>query len=409
MSCGLPLPSKTYAAPVLPLTRNIPQLLSFLQTNPCSSPRSYFESLFPGSCRFLSSSNALAHQGPLAFWPSSYRVNISRRSFFSPSLLRHGLEQLQDIPLSTDRKPRGFHRGPGKRQTSEREAGAYQFMKKWDLEMSETWDPLEPFQGIPKPKKLLGNEATEIVWPYALLLERVIRVHPFTKSIYLYYSHPDRHTLTEEGKWAAQVARAFSHGFLIPITFHNSQVYVETELLLECSDTPWMVIHCMDGRHEILPIRPPPPTTSCTPATGAAALLLSVVKLCDSLGTSVRNPKEMTRLLNERPPQNQYLRVDYQWFGDTPEERTSHLVQWDFDLESLTPILPRSRSRHLMNWLNYDGNLPTAAAVHVNVKREKARMQIPRTTGGPKSFFNAAGSRASARNSKFGGSISKTG
>lgn len=385
------------------------QPLSSLRPTPYLSRCNNYRVRSLGTWRSLSSCSTSTPERPCLFPSSSKLAHDSKRTFFSCSSVWCGIEQLQDVPLSTDRKPRGFHRGPGKRQTSEREVGAYQFMKKWDLEMKEAWDALEPFQGLPKPKKLLGNEAAEIVWPYVFLLERVIRVHPFTKSIYLYYSHPERHTFSKEGKWAAQVARAFSHVFLIPITFHNSHVYVETEMLLECSDTPWMVIHCLDGRHKVFPIRPAPPTESCTPASAAAALLPSVVKVCESLGSTVQHPKEITRLLNERPLQNQYVRVNYQWFGDTPEERASHLVQWEFDPESITPILPRSRSRHIMNWLNYDGNLPTAAAVHINVKREKARMQLPRTTGGPRSFFNAAGSRANSRYSKFGGSISKTG
>lgn len=309
------------------------------------------------------------------------------------------MEQLQDVPLSTDRKPRGFHRGPGKRQTSENETAAYRFIKKWDLQMQETWDPLEPFQGLPKPKKLLGNEAAEIIWPYVVLLERVVKVHPFTKSIYVYYGHMQS---TERGKWAAKVARAFSHGYLMPITFHNSQVYVETERLMEYNDTPWIVIHCLDGRHRVMPVCPELPSEGVTPATAAAELLGQVVQACEELGSQVENPREITRLMNERPPQNQYLRVDYQWFGDTPEDRTSHLVTWDFELSDVEPVL-RSRTHHVMDWLNFDGNLPTAAAVHVNVKREKARMQAPRVTGGPKSFFNSIGSRANPRHSKFGG------
>lgn len=325
-------------------------------------------------------------------------VAVHGRPFFSRSRLALGMEQLQDVPLSTDRKPRGFHRGPGKRQTSAKEASEYQFIKKWDLQMRESWDPLEPFQGLPKPKRLLGNEATEIIWPYSVLLERVVKVHAFTRSIYVYYSS---HQTTEKGKWAAQVARAFSHGYLVPITFHNSQVYVETEVLVEYNDTPWAVIHCLDGRHTVLPLRTAERSEHVSPASAALELLSDVVKACDELGSSVEDPKGVTRLLNERPLQNQYLRIDYQWFGNTPEERAAHLVKWDFDHSKVQPLL-RSPTRHVLDWLNYDGNLPTAAAVHVNVKREKARMQLPRITG-PKSFFNASGARANARHSKFGG------
>lgn len=308
--------------------------------------------------------------------------------------------QLEDVPLSTDRKPRGFHRGPGKRQTSDKEASAYRFIKKWDLQMRESWDPLEPFQGLPKPKKQLGNEATEIIWPYCVLLERVVKVHPFTKSIYVYYS---RWQSTERGKWAAKVAQSFSHGYLIPITFHNSHVYVETELLVEYSETPWIVIHTLDGRHRVLPVRPADRSATTTPASAAAELLKEVVQASGELGASTKDPKGTTQLLNERPLQNQYVRVDYQWYGDTPEERASHLVKWDFEPRDVEPVM-RSRNRHVMDWLNFDGRLPTAAAVHANVRREQSRLQAPRTTGGPTSFFNARGARANARHSRFGSS-----
>lgn len=404
----LSVPSSVFTASSLsPFSRYIPK--SLISRNFCYPfPKECHRDQQRCSYRCFTSSSIIERRSTTQPSLLFNVAHASKRFFFSPSHLLYGMQQLQDVPLSTDRKPRGFHRGPGKRQTSEREASAYQFMKKWDLEMHEAWDALEPFQGLPKAKKILGNEATEIVWPYVFLLERVIKVHPFTKSIYLYYSHPEMHTISTDGMWAAQVARAFSHGFLIPITFHNSQVHVETELLLEYSDTPWIVIHCLDGRSEVVPIRPSPPTPNCTPASAAADLLSSVVKVCESLGATVQNPKAMTRALNERPLQNQYVRVDYQWFGDTPEERASHLVQWDFDPEGLTPIIPRTRARHILNWLNFDGNLPTAAAVHVNVKREKARMQLPRTTSGPRSFYNSLGSRANPRYSKFGGNVTRT-
>ncbi|CCW60150.1 unnamed protein product [Phytomonas sp. EM1] len=305
-----------------------------------------------------------------------------------------GLEQIQDVPTSTDRKPRGFHRGPGKRQTSLKETAAYQFIKRWDLRMRDTWDDLEPFKGLPKPKSQFGNEATEIVWPYALLLERVVKVHPFTKSIYVYYSQRQDTTF---GKLAADTAKAFSRNYLVPITFHNPQVYIETEMLLEYSETAWVVVHCLDGRHELLPVRL---QDDMTVSQGVETLLASVVKACEALGSSVAEPREMTRVFNERPLQNQYLRINYQWFGDTPEERMSHIVQWDFDPASVEPTL-RSRTRHVLDWLNYDGNLPNHNSVRLNVRRESARMRRPHTVGGPRSFFNSAGSRANARTPRF--------
>ncbi|RNF06460.1 hypothetical protein TraAM80_03914 [Trypanosoma rangeli] len=307
-----------------------------------------------------------------------------------------GLEQLQDVPTSTSRRPTGMHRGPGKRQTSEKEAELYRFIKRWDLQMREGWDELEAFKGLPKPKRQFGNEAAEVIWPYALLLERVVKVHPFTKSIYVYYS---QRQATPQGKAAVETAKRFAREFLIPITFHNSQVYVETEMLLEYNETPWVVVHSLDGGQRILPVHP----SEGTPADVAVAQLLSdVVKACEGLAAAVANPKEVTRMLNERPLQNQYVRINYQWFGDTPDERCSHLVKWDFDPAEVEPIM-RQRTRHVLNWLNYDGNLPNHNSVRINVFREKSRLRSPRTTSGPKTFFNSAGSRANARSSRFGG------
>ncbi|EPY43296.1 hypothetical protein AGDE_00626 [Angomonas deanei] len=323
-------------------------------------------------------------------------TTTSQRSLFYPTRAVLGLEQLQDVPASTDRKPSGLHRGPGKRQTSAKETEKYQFIKKWDLQMQDAWDDHEAFKGLPKPKVQFGNEATEMVWPYALLLERVVKVHPFTKSIYVYYS---QRQMTPDGARAAKAAQAFSREFLIPITFHNAQVYVETEMLLEYSETPWVVLHCMDGRQEILPVRVG--DKDATPKEAATALLDEMVKTCERLGASVEHPKEMTQLLNERPLQNQYLRINYQWFGDTPEERMSHLVQWDFDPAAVEPKM-RQRTRHVLDRINYDGNLPTHQSVIANAHREASRIRSPKTTAGPKTFFNSAGSRANARHARFG-------
>ncbi|RNF21308.1 hypothetical protein TcG_02959 [Trypanosoma cruzi] len=308
-----------------------------------------------------------------------------------------GLEQLQDVPASTSRRPRGMHRGPGKRQTTEKEAERYRFIKRWDLQMREGWDELEAFKGLPKPKQQFGNEAAEIVWPYAVLLERVVKVHPFTKSIYVYYAQRQS---TPLGKLAAETAKRFAREFLIPITFHNSQVYVETEMLLEYNETPWVVVHALDGGQRILPVHPAAEDTSID--AGVTQLLREVVKTCEALAAAVANPKEVTRMLNERPLQNQYVRINYQWFGDTPDERCSHLVRWDFDPAEVEPIM-RQRTRHVLNWLNHDGNLPNHNSVRVNVFREKTRLRSPRTTSGPKTFFNSVGSRANARSSRFGG------
>ncbi|KEG09081.1 hypothetical protein DQ04_05851000 [Trypanosoma grayi] len=262
--------------------------------------------------------------------------------------------------------------------------------------MRDGWDALEPFKGLPKPKRQFGNEAAEVVWPYALLLERVVKVHPFTKSIYVYYSQRQGTAL---GKLATEVAKGFAREFLIPITFHNSQVYVETEMLLEYNETPWVVVHALDGEQRVLPVCP----SEDTPVeTAVAQLLRDVVHACEALGAAVSNPREVTRALNERPLQNQYVRVNYQWFGDTPEERASHLVKWDFEPAEVEPVM-RERTRHVLGWLNHDGNLPNHNSVRVNVFRERARQRSPRTVSGPKTFYNSAGSRANARSSRFGG------
>lgn len=325
--------------------------------------------------------------------PAALRLSAAALAL-RPTAPLLGLEQVEDVPTSTDRKPRGMHRGPGKRQTSAQEAAEYQFIKRWDLQMRETWDELEPFKGLPKPKQQFGNEAAEVIWPYAVLLERVVKVHPFTKSVYVYYSQRQS---TPLGALAAETAKAFSREYLVPITFHNSQTYVETEMLLEYSETPWAVVHCLDGRHALLPIRA---TEGNSAKAGADEVLAAVVRACDELGRGVADPREMTRQLSERPLQNQYVRVNYQWFGDTAEERMSHLVQWDFDTSDVAPAVA-GRTRHVLDWLNYDGNLPTHNAVRNNVRREATRMRGPRTNGGAKSFFNSAGSRADARTPRF--------
>ena len=194
-------------------------------------------------------------------------------------------------------------------------------MKKWELQMADEWDDHEAFRSLPKPKKQFGNEAAEIVWPYAVLLENVIKVHPFTKSIYCYYG---QHQLTEEGRAATKLAITFARECMIPITFHNPQCYVETEMLLEFNDTPWLAIHCLDGRTVTMAIEPP----EADGRDPKAALLEKVLKQCDKLARGSKDARSMFRLLNERPNQNHYLRINYQWFGERPEDRMTHQVQW---------------------------------------------------------------------------------
>jgi hypothetical protein len=335
---------------------------------------------------------SLGHRAAAAATPAMWAA--SRTFVAQPTTLLRGLEQVQDIPSSTDRKPTGMHRGPGKRQTAPKEAAQYQFIKKWDLQMRETWDDLEPFKGLPKPKAQFGNEAAEVIWPYAVLLEHVIKVHPYTKSIYVYYSQRQS---SGQGRLAAQVAKRVAQEFLIPITFHNSHVYVEAEMLLEYSETPWVVVNCLDGTHQVLPIKP---RENQSVKEGAEEVLNTIVQACNAMGNAVKDPKEVMRTLSERPLQNQYVRVNYQWYGDTPEERMSHLVNWDFDPQDVAPQL-RSRTKHVLDWMNYDGNLPTHISVRINVRREAARMRKPNVSAGPRTFFNSAGSRANARTARF--------
>ncbi|AIO02435.1 hypothetical protein LPMP_352980 [Leishmania panamensis] len=339
-----------------------------------------------------------AHRGALA--RSTAALQTPARSFGAHATrLLLGLEQVQDVPTSTDRKPTGMHRGPGKRQTAPKEAAQYQFIRKWDLQMRETWDELEPFKGLPKPKAQFGNEAAEVIWPYVLLLENVIKVHPYTKSIYVYYSQRQS---TPLGKLAAQVAKRVSQAYLIPITFHNSQVYVEAEMLLEYSETPWVVVNCLDGTHKLIPVKP---QAGQTVKAGAEEVLDDIVSACNNMGNAVKNPKEVMQVLGERPLQNQYVRVNYQWYGDTPEERMSHLVKWDYEPEEVVPQL-RNRTQHVLDWMNYDGQLPTHNSVRVNIHREAARMRKPNISAGPKTFFNSSGSRANARTARFNNSRS---
>ena len=323
------------------------------------------------------------------------------------------LEQLtENSPVSTPRKPRGLHRGPGRRQISEKEIEQWKFMKKTQLQSIAEWKDLDTWKHLPKAKKLFGNEATEIVWPYAVLLENECHVHPFTKSIYCYYF---QHSLTPRGKRRIELARQFARECMIPITFHNAQCYVETEMLLEYGDLPYLVINCLDERQFIFPIygesRPhefhekassegsgykedhdtqgkngqgnnPPESgiksESQVPSefsygglenenlhlisTNAAKghpegkfplhqyqhtgpytkrdLLREVIAATHFLGNGIRDVTEAWRVYNERPNQNHYIRVDYQWFGETPEERSQHTVQFDWSVDNTEVATP---------------------------------------------------------------------
>eukprot|EP00758_Cryptobia_borreli_P001103 Tbor_TRINITY_DN1941_c0_g1::TRINITY_DN1941_c0_g1_i1::g.3528::m.3528 len=328
---------------------------------------------------------------------------------FSSTPLWRGLEQLADVPTSTTRKPKGMHRGPGRRQTSLKEMEGYRFMKKWDLQMQEKWDDYEAFKGQPKPKKQYGNEACEIVWPYTVLMENIVKVHRFTKGIYVYYP---RYQTTPTGRFSTEVAKRFSRQYLIPITFHNSQVYVETEMLLEYGETPWIVLHCLDNSHQIIPIKFNPPATSVNTENGnteksvafqradiisaTQELLSTVCKKSIEMGESVNNVSEVLDILNVRPPQNQYVRVNYQWFGDTPEERMSHLVQWNLKPEDIVPGSTYMQSE-VQNKLNFDGRLPMSKGCFKSVHTSKNLLLRRRSMGSKASFLNSSVSRQNAR------------
>lgn len=333
--------------------------------------------------------------------PTASSVTRSaQRCFFAGTPARLGLDQLQDMPTSTPRKPGGPHRGPGKRQVSKREENEWQYMKMWELTMKGEWDDLEPFKSLPKPKKQFGNEAAEIVWPYALLLQKYVKVHPFTKSIYVYYGQKQ---MTEEGKARTEIARRFAWEYLTPITFHNSQCYVETEMLVGYCDAPWVVVHCLDGRSLCIPV-------DAKTAGGAEAtaddLLTTVLAKAQELGAGTKDAAEMFRVYNDRPLQNQYVRVDYQWMGETAEDRMAHLTRWDWNPRD-ADLVPKVRHRDasLLTWLNADGGLPPAATTRMNMVREKARHRRAKVVTGPRSFFNS-GQRQHATTGRFGGPVS---
>ena len=333
-----------------------------------------------------------------------------------------GATQLADMPASTTRKPRGFHRGPHKRMVSEREADWWRYVKRWELQMDGEWDALERFQHLPKPKKLLGNEACEIVWPYAVLLENVVKVHPFTKSIYVYYP---QHTLSDSGAAAARLARRFARECLVPITFHNSQCYVEAELLLEHGDTAWIVVHCLDGRREIIRVDPAALSAAAAAAASSSsggsdggsgsggamtedaqkqALLQSVLETASRLAASAASPRDLMLQLNQRPLQNAYLRIDYQWMGDTVEERQAHLVRWIDPDEGGTQPVVYDRAARLADWLNHDDKRAVHPGARQLLRRDSNRF-VRAKAGALAGFFD----RYSRLSSTYGTGASKLG
>lgn len=328
---------------------------------------------------------------------SSARSAIPARCLFATTQSLRGLEQTEkDIPESSTRRPTGLHSGPGQRLVSPREAKHWKYMKKMELIMKDEWDELEQFRSLPKPKKQFGNEAAEIVWPYAVLLENVIRVHPFTKSIYCYYGQKQ---MTALGKEATNVARRFARECMTPITFHNSQCYVETEMLLEYNETPWIAIHCMDGTHRLVPVNIAK-LQEMGEEDVKTALLRKVLQEADEMGTAAKNTSHLYALLNERPNQNHYVRVDYQWMGVTPEERMQHTVQWIDDPSTVEPKI-RNREFHTCNWLNNDSNLPLGKTFDASYRQWRSTNMGGHTKGGVHQFING-GWRASPMSNRAG-------
>lgn len=271
----------------------------------------------------------------------------------------------------------------------------------WELTMQGEWDELEAFKGLPKPKKQFGNEAAEIVWPYVVLMQNAVQIHPFTKSIYLYYGQKQ---VSEQGRRSTEVAKRFAQEHMVPITFHNSQCYVESEMLVGYSDAPWIVVNCLDGKSVCVPIVGTP---GANLSDDVQRVLEAVVAKAAELGSNVANPKEIQVSYNDRPLQNQYVRVDYQWMGESAEERMTHLTHWLWDPrdEDLAPKV-RNRDASLLSWLNNDGGLPTSAATRVDMHREKARHRRAKVATGPQSFYNS-GRRQQATSSRYGAALKR--
>jgi hypothetical protein len=301
------------------------------------------------------------------------RICVQRRCFSRSGCLL-GLEQLGDLPTSSTRKPRNPHRGPLKRLLSPKEEDEWKFLKRWELRMKGEWDANEPFRNQPKPKKLFGNEITEVVWPYSLLVENTVHLHPFTKSIYCYYPWKP---LTPQGKDAINLMRDFTRRSLIPITFHNASCYVEAEMLIEYGDTPWAVVHCLDGNHVKVPVTDAMVQQS---KEKPDVLLRTIMTEAKVLAEAVAAPDEVWRAYDERPIQNAYVRVNYQWMGDTTEERNQHHVEWYDAAEGKIPTAYQ-RAKKIQNLLNVDGGLPVSPHLRAQMHFERRSFNKPRPTG----------------------------
>jgi len=307
--------------------------------------------------------------------------------------IRLGMSQLTgDVPTGTHRpQPRhlwNWAQRSESRGLSDEEKHEWHVMRRTQLEMAEEWDDAEAFRSLPKPKKVLGNEACHAVWPYPWLVERQVSVHLYTKSIYVYYPHK---ALTAAGELHKEAAKQFSYEHLIPITFHNPHVYVETELLVEHGDTPWVVVNCLDGRHRIVPVDAsvlnadagvdPEAPFAVQVQQGHQALLQRVLATAEELGASVTDKGKVTHELTTRPVQNGFVRVDYMWVPSRHEDRNAHLVQWTDDDSSKRPLV-RDRDNRVHTWINVDDeSVPLAASVAQTGKRENRRVRRSKAMG----------------------------
>ena len=340
--------------------------------------------------------------------------------------LRLNLHQvMKDFPTSTARKPRGLHRGPHKRQVSEAEQNQWLFMRKAQLVCSAEWDAPENFKHLPKPKKIIGNEASDIVWPYAILLENEVRIHPFIKSIYCYSYQL---SLTKTGLHKNNLAKHFARQCMIPLAFHNAQCYVESELLLDYGDSPFFVIHCLDGTSTIIPIlffntriagisgvqkmrsgkqmnKESLPLER--PETGASYTHLNLLKdiqaIADYIGNSVEQPQDIWSMYNNRPPQNSYLKINYQWLGDTERERAFHSLNYQWlwgDSPVPMPSTPHREARTSMALDQVPNKIPEVVRLTKSTRR--SMLGSNQLNAGQLAFARNADTRAFSGGSRLG-------
>ena len=336
----------------------------------------------------------------------------------------------KDMPMSTARKPRGQHRGPDKRQISESEKNKWLFMRKTQLLSLAEWDSPEAYDFLPKAKKIVGNEAAQLVWSYATLLQNKFLVHPFTKSIYCYYF---QYSLTQEGERRNNLAKKFARECMIPITYHNSQCYVETEMVLDYGDVPFILIHCLDESTVHVPIilykTRGAGLKSVSHARGIKTnqvdnlceinyrraqrnsseeytkqqLTEDLSAITETLGNSVSNPDEVWRLLHDRPLQNSYLKINYQWFGESSQEREQHRVQYHWAWNNEPIPIPSLSERHTKTSLSLN-QMPASVSekVHVSKRTHGSIPNKSQLNNGEVIFARNADTRAFSGGSRWG-------